>query len=115
MIVEEVEYKRAFMFHKRWVKHWLTYSAHRAHSSTLCMMEPAAKIFEFIELINNKDKTYKEKIELLDRFYNEQDHNEKNSKSMGSSYYFDCLQFNKKVFSSIVKGEPVNIPKMPRN
>lgn len=115
MIVDEVEYRKTFMFHRRWAKHWLTLSAHRAHSSTLNMKEPAVKTLKFIELIDNKDKSYKEKIELLDRFYDEQDHNEKSSKSMGSSYYFDGLQFNKRAYSNIVKGEPVNIPKMPRS
>jgi len=115
MIVDEVEYRKAFIYERKWAKHWLTRSAHRAHSSTLCMMEPAAKTLRFIESIDNKDKSYKEKIELLDRFYDEQDHNERSSKSMGSSYYFDCLQFNKRVCSNILKGEPVNIPKMPRN
>lgn len=34
---------------------------------------------------------------------------------MGSGYYLKCLQFNKKVFSNIEKGESVNIPKMPRS
>lgn len=115
MIVEEVEYRKAFMFHRRWAKHWLINSAYRAHSSTLCMKEPAAKTMKFIESIDNKHKSYKEKIESLGRFYNEQDHNEKSSTSMGSGYYFDCLQFNKRVFSNIAKGDPVTIPTMPRN
>ena len=87
MIVEEVEYRKAFMCHKRWAKHWLTHSAHRAHSSTLGMMEPADKSLKLIELIDTKDKSYKEKFELLDRFYNEQDRIEKSSKFMGSGYY----------------------------
>lgn len=115
MIVEEVEYRKVFMSHKKWVKHWLTNSAHRAHSSTLCMMEPAAKTLKFIESIDNKDRSYKEKIELLDKFYNEQDQNEKSSKSIGSGFYFERLQYNKKVICNILKGEPFDSPKMPRN
>lgn len=115
MINEEFEFRKAFMFHRKWAKHWLTYSAHRAHSSTLYMKEPAAKTLKFIEFIDNEDKSYKEKIELLDKFYNEQVQNEKSSKSMGSGYYFDCLQFSKRVHCNIGKGEPVTIPKMPRN
>jgi hypothetical protein len=115
MVVEEVEYRKVFMLNKRCVKHWLTNSAHRAYSSTLCMREPAAKTFEFIKSIDNKDKSYKEKIKLLDRFYNEQDHNEKSSMFMGSGYYFERLQFDKRAISNIAKGEPVIIPKMPRS
>lgn len=103
------------MLHRRWSKHWLAYSAHRAHSSTLGMKESAEKTLKFIESINDKSKSYKEKFELLDNFFIEQDRNEKSSKSMGSSFYFDCLQYDKKVFNNISKGEPVYIPKMPRN
>lgn len=114
MIVEEVEYGKSFKLHRKWAKHWITNSAHRAHSSTLCMKKPAAKTLEFIELIDNKEKSYKRKIELLDKFYNEQDYNEKNCECMESDYYFQCLQFNEKVFSNVEKGEPVIIPKMPR-
>lgn len=115
MIAEEVEYRKAFKFHRRYAKHWLTSSAHRAHSNTLCMKEPAAKTLEFIELIDTKDKSYKEKFELLDKFYKEKDLNERRCKSMGSGYYFQCMQYNKKVFNNIANGEPVIIYKMPRS
>jgi hypothetical protein len=115
MIVDEVEYRKAFKYHRTWAKHWLTNSAHRAHSSTSFMSEPAAKTLKFIdELILNKNNSYKEKFELLDKFYNEEDHIVRSSKSMGNSYYFDSLQYNKRVFINIAKGEPVMIYKMPR-
>lgn len=115
MIIEEAEYKKAFMLHKRWAKHWLTNSAHRAHSSTIGMIEPATKTLRFIESIDNKDISFKTKFELLDRFLADQENCEKNNKRMGSDYYFECLQYNEKVINNITMGVPVNIPKMPRS
>lgn len=114
MDFKEKEYRKAFMFYKRWANHWLTPSAHRAHSSTIGMKEPAQKTLDFINSIDTKEKSYKEKYEQLNAFYIEQEQIQKNSKYMGTSYYFDCLQYHKKINDSISEGESIIIPKISK-
>jgi hypothetical protein len=115
MLGLESEYKKLFGLNKRWAKHWLTNTAHRAHSSTLNLIEPAKKTLEFIESIDHQDGSYECKIKLLNEFYNERNSEEKHSDRMGSDYYFNCIQYIKRAISDIEKGIPIIIPKMPRS
>lgn len=108
---KEIEYKEIFQFQKRWAKHWLTYSSHRAHSSTQGMIEPAKKTVAYIESIEFKEKTYRIKLELLDFFFDEQDHIERSSHSY-NSFYYEAKRFDERAYNSIANGEPVLIPKL---
>jgi hypothetical protein len=108
---KETQYRKVFLFQKRLAKHWQTHSAHRAHSSTQGMIEPAKRTLAYIELIDTEERTYKIKLELLDAFFDEQD-----SIGRGScnyvSYYSDAKSINKRSYNSINNGEPVFIPKL---
>ena len=115
MFDTEAEYRKVFKLNKRWAKHWLTNTAHRAHSNTLSLIEPAEKSLAFIESINIQRMSYEDKITLLNEFYREKDNDEKRSGRMSSGYYANCMQYIKKAINSIEKESPVIIPKMPRS
>ena len=67
----EDEYKKLFLYQKRWAKHWTTYSAHRAHSSTQWMREPAQETFDFICTLQKdmKQSPYSDKVIELYKFF----------------------------------------------
>ncbi|WP_418809740.1 hypothetical protein, partial [Ruthenibacterium lactatiformans] len=67
----EDEYKKLFLYQKRWAKHWTTYSAHRAHSSTQWMREPAQETFDFICTLQKdmKQSPYSDKVIELYNFF----------------------------------------------
>ena len=107
MINKEAEYRKLFKFNKRWAKHWTLPNAHRSHSSTTIMKMPAKKTLEFIESIDVKGVSYKEKVETLLNFYIERE-------TDVSSYYFNLIQNTQSSIQTIEDGQPVYIPKMPR-
>jgi hypothetical protein len=112
MIDKEKEYSKVFKLLKRWAKHWLTNSAHRAHSSTIGLRVPSENTLDFINLLDNEKITYKDKVQKLHDFCSEQNKKEQSQKLMGTGYYLDCLKFIESKVKSIESGEPVSIPKM---
>ena len=116
MIDEEKEYRKVFFNHKRWAKHWTTLSAHRAHSSTFSLINPAEKTFEFINKLNAESgKHFKEKVDMLIEFYDKENVLEGSQALMGSSFYCDALQAIKKQKSEIERGKESTIFKMPKS
>lgn len=115
-INKEKEYRKLFMHQKRWAKHWITPTAHRAHSSTMFMTEPAYKSLETINSIEEHNKlTNYEKVNMLIEFYKEMNEKEEQVKNrMYNCYYFDCYQYLKKEIQKVEKGEQATIYKMPR-
>ena len=115
-INKEKEYRKLFMYQKRWAKHWITATAHRAHSSTMFMTEPAKKTLEKINRIEeNKKITNYEKINLLIEFYRKMDEKEKQVKNrMYNHYYFDAYQYLKRENQKVERGEEATIYKMPK-
>lgn len=111
MINKEVEYRKLFKLQRRWAKHWITTSAHRAHSSTLSMREPGNQSLNFINSINDKNVSFKEKNELLLKFYNEQ--NQKDN--CFNSYYSDCIQLMRRLMKQIESEIPIEVPKISRS
>ncbi len=114
MIDVENEYKRAFKFNKRHAKHWTTYSAHRAHSSTTYLLAPAKKIFKFINELEANTLLYEEKFGLLMDFYCTEEEKERSKDIMVSSFYHDCLRYCQRAISDIKDGVPVTIRKMSK-
>ena len=116
MINQEKEYRKVFNNHKRWAKHWTTSSAHRAHSSTTSLIKPADKTYEFINKLNlESEKSFKEKVEILIEFYDEENILERSRKLMGSGYYFNALQAIKAQKGEIESEKRATIFKMPKN
>ena len=115
MIDEEKEYKKVFASNKKWAKHLTTYSAHRDHSSTQGMIEPAQKTLDFINSIDYGHVTYKEKCEIIRNFIMEMDNKEKNPKDrMGTSFYSNLLSYNEKQIKGIERGDSVEVLKVSR-
>lgn len=116
MINEEKECRKVFFNHKRWAKHWTTPSAHRAHSSTISLIKPAEKTFEFINKLNvESGKRFKEKMDMLIEFYDKENALEGSQAFMGSSFYCDALQAIKKQKNEIESGKRATIFKMPKS
>lgn len=114
-INKEKEYKKLFKHQKRWAKHWTTATAHRGHSSTIGMTEPANKTKEFIGILEEEDTTYKSRNEELLRFYIEEQDKEKKEHFLGIDYYFECIKFMKKLIFEIENGNEISVPLMPRS
>ena len=98
----EKEYRRIFLQQKKCAKHWLTPSAHRSQSSTIGMMGPARKTLQYIESLEVKKISNKEKLNSLQTFYEEQNQLENKQSRMGSDYYFNCIRYCK---SEVEKAE----------
>ena len=116
VINREKEYRKLFLHQKRWAKHWTTSTAHRAHSSTMFMTEPANKTLKTINNIEEKNKlTNCEKVNLLIEFYIKMNEKEEQVKNrMYNCYYFDCYQYLKREIQKVERGEKATIYKMPR-
>lgn len=117
MIDKEKECKKLFLYQRKYAKHWLTPSAHRAHSSTTFMIDPANKTLEKISNLNKNDRlSFYEKIIVLMKFYIEMDTQEKQvSNRMYNRYYFECYRYLENEMKKIEKEEEVTIYKMPKS
>ncbi len=112
MIDNEAEYKKILLVQGKWAKHWLTNSANRNHSNTIGLKQPANKTLEVINVIKDKDISYKEKVEKLIEFYTEEKQNAGNSKWSEADYYSECIGYIKRSINNIENGIPITIPKM---
>jgi hypothetical protein len=108
----ENEYKRAFRFQKRWAKHWTTMSAHRAHSSTQSMRDPAQITYDYIISIDTKGYTFKEKFELLNKFFLIKNEEETKKQTSRNGYYREAVGYNDIALRAIENGESVVVGKL---
>lgn len=115
VLSKEKEYKKLFNFEKRWAKHWLTPSAHRAHSSTISLQKPAQKTLDFILAIEQEQTSYADKVNRLLEFYHQGDAEERQSHMMGSGYYHDSSSFTQKKKTEIEIGQVIELRHMPRS
>ncbi len=116
MINEEKEYRKVFLNHKRWAKHWTTLSAHRAHSSTISLKKPAEKTFKFINNIDvESGKCSKEKVDILIEFYDKENVLERSQEFMGSDFYYEAWRAIIRQKSEIESGKEATIFKMPKS
>lgn len=115
VINKEKEYRKIFLYQKRWAKHWITPSAHRAHSSTMFMTEPAKKTLKIIEDLENNKLTNYERINKLKDFLKEMNEKEEQVQNrMYNCYYFDCYQYLTREIKKVERGDEATIYKMPR-
>ncbi len=115
IINKEKEYRKIFMYQKRWAKHWTTSTAHRAHSSTGFMTEAAYKTLEAINEIETKEVCNYEKLCKLMGFYiKKNEEEEKVNNRMYNCYYFNCCQYLKREMNKVEHGNKATIYKMPR-
>ena len=111
----EDEYKKLFLYQKRWAKHWTTYSAHRAHSSTQWMWEPAQETFDFICTLQKdmKQSPYSDKVIELYNFFVKKTQEAESQKELwytnGYDYYCDCIRYIQTQLKNISSGIPVKI------
>lgn len=116
MINQEKEYRKVFLYHKRRAKHWITPSAHRAHSSTISSIKPAEKSLEFINKLNeDSGKCFKEKVDTLIEFYDKENALELSNEIMGSRFYYGACKEIKRQKNEIESGKEATIHKMPRS
>ena len=115
VVNKEKEYRKLFMYQKRWAKHWITPSAHRAHSSTMFMIEPAKRTLKIIQKLENDKVSYFERVNKLIEFFYEMNQKEEQVQNrMYNGYYFECYQYLKKETNKVENGEKATIYKMPR-
>ena len=115
MINEEKEYRKVFLYHKRRAKHWITPSAHRAHSSTISLRDPADKTLKYINDLDAEfEKSSKEKVDMLMEFYDKESALEHSQKIIGPKYYYDAHREIKRQKNEIESGKEATIYKMPR-
>lgn len=86
------EYRKIFFNQKRWVKHWTTHSAHRAHSNTLHMMTHAEKALEYILEIEKMKITEKERVNLLLNYYKSNKNDVCDTSNNGLDYQLGVLE-----------------------
>ena len=114
MFNKENEYKKAFNFQKRWVKHWTTPSAHRAHSSTDAMKPQAEDALKKIIEINNLNLSFEEKIINLLDYYKNCQLEQSLKPIMGTPFYRNNIQYIETQIKNIENNIPVEIYKMPK-
>lgn len=116
MINEEKEYRKVFLNHKRWAKHWTTPSAHRAHTSTISLTEPAEKTLKYINNIDvESGKCSKEKVDMLIEFYDNENVLERSREFMRSGFYYEAWREINRQKSEIESGKEATIFKMPKS
>lgn len=106
MIEKETEYKNAVNCIKKWSKHWLTPSASRKYAGADSMKNPAAKTLEYISSLDDS-MTFKQKLDSLYNFFEENDKNERKSQFMGSGFYYDLMSYIRYSYKRLENGEPV--------
>jgi len=98
----EEEYKNILQKHMKWAKTCTTNSAVRNCSSRNADIIPAQKTFEFINGIKNeKGMCFKEKVDMLAKFYNKEIILECSSECMGSTFFANNLSNLKKLVKEI--------------
>lgn len=104
------EFKRLLMHQKKWAKHWLTPTAHRAHSSTCGLHGPAQLTLDFICSMENDANSDEFKIRKLLEFYETSEKVARSNRMMGFGFYHDAASF---VRANIIEIEAGGIPLLP--
>jgi hypothetical protein len=108
LIDKEKEYRNAFYFLKRWSKSPLTPSSTIGYGRGNADKEPAQKCYDyFISLSNDTSLSFQEKLDLIYKFLEKVNEEDKKKHMMGTHFYNNFQSYIRISFSNIEKGLPV--------
>ncbi|MBR7796984.1 hypothetical protein GT022_13105 [Agaribacter marinus] len=107
MIDREKEFRNAFYFSKRCAKSPLTPSYTIGYSRGNADKEPAKKVYDYILSLGEKSISFEEKLNLLYKFLEQAEQEERNKRMMGTDFYSNIMTYIRISKRQIDNGEPV--------